>query len=146
MRVTFLTLFTCWGCSLWVFSKACSLWSIKCVPVVAQSWVEARVWTYQQHLTVEGAGEAQADLGTKELLLWAVTKLCSVEARQSPHLFVSGIWSQLFGNIWKLFKLAVWAIRETDAYSWAGFCRWCLSEWRVQLACLGSEEHILTQM
>lgn len=29
------------------------------------------VWTSQQHLTAEGAGEAQADLGTKELLLRA---------------------------------------------------------------------------
>lgn len=29
------------------------------------------VWTSQQHLTVEGAEEAQADLGTKEQLLQA---------------------------------------------------------------------------
>lgn len=34
------------------------------------------VWTSQQHLTVEGAGEAQADLGTKELLLQDETFLC----------------------------------------------------------------------
>lgn len=36
-----------------------------------------------------------------------VIKPFSVEARQSTHLFVSGIRSQFFGNIWKLFKLAV---------------------------------------
>lgn len=70
----------------------------------------------------------------------------SVESRQSPHLCVSGIRSQFLGNIWKLFKLAVWAIRETDACSWAGFCNLCLSEWRVHLAGLVSGKHVLTRV
>lgn len=70
----------------------------------------------------------------------------SVESRQSPHLCVSGIRSQFLGNIWKLFKLAVWAIRETDACSWAGFCNLCLSEWRVHLAGLVSGKHVLTHV
>lgn len=123
-----------------------SPWSIKCVAEVPWSREEAAFRPFSITWVWKGLGKPRQTWEQRNRCceLRVETLLCG--SQTISHLFVSGIWSQFFGNMWKLFKLAVWAVSETGACSWAGFCHWCLSEWRLQLACLGSGEHVLTQM